>query len=135
MTSGPLRFLPMAAVMAAIFLLSHTPGQDLPQGFNGLDKICHAVAYAALAASCLYGLTAGLTQKTFAKYGLIVIFCSVAYGLSDEFHQSFIPGRSPSWLDIAADASGAVLAVLSWGWWRHGGRNRRRGGGKPPSSS
>jgi VanZ family protein len=34
------------------------------------------------------------------------------YGISDEFHQSFVPGRTPDVVDWLADTSGALLAVL-----------------------
>ncbi|MEZ4273606.1 MAG: VanZ family protein [Myxococcota bacterium] len=34
-------------------------------------------------------------------------FITILYGLVDEFHQSFVPGRSPDLLDALADAAGA----------------------------
>jgi VanZ family protein len=37
--------------------------------------------------------------------------CSL-YGLSDEFHQRFVPGRSFQWPDIAFDVIGALLGIL-----------------------
>ena len=48
---------------------------------------------------------------------------SAGYGVTDELHQSFVPGRVPSWLDIGYDTLGALfglvvaeLAVLFRGW-------------------
>ncbi|RJX27698.1 MAG: teicoplanin resistance protein VanZ [Desulfurivibrio sp.] len=117
-----LRFLPMTLVMAAIFFLSNTQGQNLPSAINGLDKILHALAYATLAASCLYGLHPAARDKGSLRPAAGVVFFCFCYGLTDEFHQSFIPGRSPSGLDIVADTGGAVLTVLLW----HGWRTRRR---------
>jgi VanZ family protein len=39
----------------------------------------------------------------------------VLYGVSDEWHQSFVSGRTSDLLDVAADASGASLAaVVLW---------------------
>ncbi|HHB76440.1 MAG TPA: VanZ family protein, partial [Desulfobulbus sp.] len=43
----------------------------------------------------------------------VVIFC-LLYGVSDEWHQSFVPGRTPDILDIAADTFGAAVMVLLW---------------------
>ena len=112
------RLLPMLAVMALIFFLSHTPGNDLPPAICGLDKLLHALAYATLAATCLYALHPATQDRPLLKPGLAVIFFCLFYGLTDEFHQSFIAGRSPSWQDIVADTIGATLAVLVWGWYR-----------------
>jgi VanZ family protein len=121
------RFLPMTLVMAIIFFLSHTPGKDLPSAINGLDKVLHAIAYGTLAASCLYGMHPAARDKRSLRTGIAVVFFCFFYGLTDEFHQSFIPDRSPSWLDIAADTTGAALTVFLWHWWRTRGVGR---GGK-----
>ena len=43
------------------------------------------------------------------------------FGITDEWHQSFTPGRAVEFADWVADTSGAVLAVtlyLRWGWYR-----------------
>ena len=42
-----------------------------------------------------------------------VVFCLV-YGMTDEFHQSFIPQRSVSGLDLLADLVGAMLVCGIW---------------------
>jgi VanZ family protein len=39
---------------------------------------------------------------------------AVLYGLSDEVHQSFIPGRDASVGDVVADALGALLGAAAW---------------------
>ena len=50
------------------------------------------------------------------------MFIGAAYGLSDELHQYFVPGRTASPLDALADSIGVVLGVFIWGIlmdWRH----------------
>lgn len=42
--------------------------------------------------------------------------CSFLYAISDEFHQSFIPGRSASLSDVWVDTSGSLLALLLSIW-------------------
>jgi VanZ family protein len=49
---------------------------------------------------------------------------AAAYGLTDEFHQRFVPGRGPSLFDSSLDALGAALAMgLLYGLYRWLGRN------------
>lgn len=114
-----LRLLPVLIVISSIFLLSHIPGDNL--GFDspeGSDKIFHAIAYGTLALTVIYAVrTESDRRKTPLIKGLgIIIFC-IIYGISDEFHQSFIAGRSVDWRDLAADTAGALLAVLGWWHW------------------
>ena len=112
------RFLPMLAVMASIFFLSHTPGDNLPSAINGLDKICHAVAYGVLTLSCLYALTPWFRHRSFRQLASAALLFSLLFGASDEFHQLFIANRSADWRDLVADAIGSILAVFSWWIWK-----------------
>ena len=106
----------MAIIMGIIFYISHQPGDfsSLPQ-IPGIDKLLHVIAYASLAAAFLYGLHPLAKQPSCRDVAAVVavLFC-ILYGISDEYHQSFIPGRFVSVLDVAADGFGALFAV---GWW------------------
>lgn len=111
-------FVPVLSVMATIFLLSHTPGEQLPHSVEGWDKILHTIAYTGLGLAALFALRRNFIRRPRLTSLLVVLFC-LCYGISDEFHQSFIPGRSPSLADIAADVTGGLLAVFCWhGWTR-----------------
>lgn len=113
-----IRFVPVTLVMGTIFFLSHQSGEDLqlPNIF-GLDKLAHGFMYAALAAAMLYAAPRkALRLKPWRTGALIVILC-LLYGMTDEFHQSFIPGRVPSSGDLVADTMGAVFLV--WAWLRY----------------
>ena len=61
----------------------------------------------------------------------------VLYAASDELHQGFVAGRHPSALDVAIDASGALLALVIVG--RSSADHRRNrvqeGGGRPTVTS
>ena len=107
------RFLPALGIMVIIFLLSHTPGDDLPSQIDGLDKLCHATAYGVLAATVIFAMLPWSRHQEGRMAFGILIFC-LLYGLSDEFHQSFIPGRFPSGMDIVADGLGAALVLIAW---------------------
>ncbi len=120
-----MRFLPLLGVMILLFLLSHTPGRSLPEAtFFGLDKLWHALAYAALAAAALWAwLPQVIKRRSGQGLGAILLFC-LLYGISDEFHQSFIPDRNASPADMGADVLGAALFL--WCWWFYSARKVHR---------
>jgi VanZ family protein len=96
--------------MALIFAASSIPDLGgLPGGMS--DKSWHGIGYAILCGALLRALAAGrLHGVTWTRAAAAVILTTL-YGISDEFHQSFVPGRSPDRVDVAADFLGAALAV------------------------
>ncbi len=117
---------PVAVSMAVIFTLSamSSPPTPVPVG----DKTEHFVGYGVLGAvtarATAGGTLAGLSGGAAATAWAI----ATLYGLSDEYHQSFVPGRTPDPADALADASGAAVAI--GGLWASGiiARSRRRSG-------
>ena len=109
-------------MMGLIFYLSHLPGNSvqLPH-FRQSDKVAHAMAYCALGLSFLYALPSRWHARSLVLVGFsILLFCGF-YGLTDEFHQSFVPGRDVSGGDVMADVFGGVVAwalYAGWRWWR-----------------
>jgi len=114
----PLRVTLVLGMMGAIFLVSSQPGDKLrlPSYLN-FDKAWHMLEYGALAITCLIALppASQIKRKGLTALGLIGFAC--LYGLSDEFHQSFVPLRDSSLLDVLADTLGAALVAAIW-WWR-----------------
>ena len=54
------------------------------------------------------------------RVGLAISFIlSVIFAASDEYHQSFVSGRTASWLDFGIDAAGAAFALAVIGRWGH----------------
>jgi VanZ family protein len=91
---------------AVLFLLSATPldlDRDWWLGAN--DKLVHLGLYAVLGAALAFARARG--TKTVSHLAMIAI--GAAYGVSDEWHQSFVPGRVPSVGDWLADAAGVAL--------------------------
>jgi VanZ family protein len=115
------RFLPVVLVMGGIFFLSHQPGNTitLPDIVN-IDKVLHALVYATLGLAALYSLSPSWRRRRpGASACVLIVFC-LCFGVSDEFHQSFVPGRSVSGGDVIADTVGGVLALAGdWGWRRY----------------
>lgn len=108
---------PVVVWMAAIFTVSSSSPASLPRLSAPGSAAAHAFEYAVLAVAVLRALTgADLARVTGGRVLQAVAF-SFVYGLTDEVHQSFVPGRTPELLDVAADAAGAAAgAALAWAW-------------------
>jgi len=94
-------------MMAIIFTASSIPGDAMPR-FEAFDfsikKIGHAIGYALLAVSYFRG---------FGKRAWLAWLLAVFYAITDEFHQSFTPGRNPSvWDVLVYDNLGAIAGLL-----------------------
>lgn len=92
-----------------IFWLSAQESLPVPEVFNFQDKALHFGAYFVMA---VFSWRAFRHMKMNGPRLTIIsfAFCSV-YGLSDEWHQSFVVGRTASLWDWIADSLGAGLAA------------------------
>jgi len=103
------------AWMGTLFYLSHQPTLDTPLLFPGQDKLFHAVAYGILGFLLLGSRIPSAQGFTNTQVRSSIIIASL-YGISDEFHQYFVPGRSSDVWDWVADTLGAVIAVSLLVW-------------------
>lgn len=95
--------------MAVIFAVSSRP---LPR-YAGIlpDWSTHAAAYAVLAVLAGRAAAGGLGAPLRVRDALLVaVFCT-AYGITDELHQTLVPGRDASAWDVVKDAVGALIGV------------------------
>jgi VanZ family protein len=100
---------PVVLILALLFFVSsqsHVKGADLVW-----DKLAHAVAYGLLGLQVLRAFHGGLGPLRSGATLRAALF-TVGYGVTDEFHQSFVPGRDASVYDVLADAVGFVLAAV-----------------------
>jgi len=122
-------WLPLLAWMGMIFYLSaqpDLPGPPEPWLHAVISNSAHFGLYAVLAYLWWRALRSlrdrqgpqrACWEKVTDRGVLALVFLvSVLYGMSDEFHQSFVPGRHPSLLDLLVDAIGAGVVV--WVVWR-----------------
>ncbi len=106
------RWLVPLAWMAFIFWLSSQP--TLPSAPEPwLDKVVkkmgHFFLYAVLCLSWMWALRSeGRSRRWVIQVAVVV---TVLYGISDEFHQFFTPGRSPRLFDVFIDTMGALAAA------------------------
>ncbi len=105
-------YIPLAVYWTLLLVGTSLPADSVP-GFGIGDKLLHFFAYFVL--TVLLSLTLLMQNKYHflkEKYILFSIIIASVYGLLDEIHQSYIPGRSNDILDWIADTLGAITAVL-----------------------
>jgi VanZ family protein len=97
---------PVIAWAGLIFALSSVP--DLGTGLGGWDLALRKVAHVAE-----YAILGALLARAVGRTGIAVLIGTL-YAVSDELHQSFVPGRMGSPLDVAIDAVGVAVGVFAW---------------------
>ena len=100
-------FAPVAAYAGAIFVLSHQSQLPAPPGG---DKLAHFVTFAGLAVLSVRALYYGTVWPQSTVILGAALFTTL-YGMFDELHQSFVPGRSAAIEDAVADAAGALCGA------------------------
>ena len=104
--------------LALIFALSSIPNNfGATEDTLPVDKVVHVFEFGGLAFLLTWiGLRARerAHDGRFAAFvGAGAVVLALAYGVTDELHQRFVPGRDPSWADFGADALGAVTGALA----------------------
>lgn len=105
-------WLAAAGLVAVLWALSSMPARNLGAGWMWqYDKLIHGSVYALLGALIAGGGVArGWRPRWSAALAIAV---TAAYGLIDEWHQSFTPGRDASVGDLLADATGGTIGALA----------------------
>lgn len=103
-------WLPVIAYMALVFMLSaQRTLPSMPSGILSWDKFQHYLAYMVM--GLLIFRAAGRSPLLAASPYWQALIVGALYGASDEFHQSFVPGRNMSILDWTADVAGLLVAL------------------------
>src|SRR5215207_4888460 len=103
------KWLPALFMMMVIFLMSARTSSELPN-FDWADTIVkkagHMVGYAVLA--LLYWRAFDLKKEK----RWVAWILAISYAVTDEFHQSFVPGRHPSpWDIVVFDNLGSLISL------------------------
>ena len=101
---------PATVWATVIFSLSSVRWTDAPIGFEINDKLVHFGIFA------VFGITlahAGGRMPGRLGHGALLAM-GILYALSDEFHQSFVPGRTPSLGDLVADTVGLAVGYAGF---------------------
>lgn len=100
--------MPAAGYAAFLFYLSSQSNVQLPS-FPFIDKIGHFILYAGFGFFFARAILPFKHQRTLKKSILWAITGAVLYGITDEFHQSFVPHRSVEAADVMADMIGGIV--------------------------
>jgi VanZ family protein len=95
--------------MGALFISSSHP---VPEKVGLIpDKVLHFAAYFALGLLYVNALTNGFAKPMRWREALLAIGLSTIFGVFDEWHQSYVPTRSMSFLDVVFDFLGSSSAA------------------------
>jgi VanZ family protein len=98
-----------------IFYLSSQPSIETPALFPGQDKLFHLIAFGILGFLAM-GTRQASQQGYPTRQVWQVVFAVMLYGILDEVHQYFVPGRHADVYDVLADASGGLLGAWAMYW-------------------
>ncbi len=104
------RWGPALVMMGLIFFASSIPSDSMPkvENFDTLvKKGGHMLGYGLLGLS----LMRAQERSSWKSIGLALAGC-LLYAISDEFHQSFVPGRNAALVDVGIDMTGCLVALV-----------------------
>jgi len=108
-----LRYLFLAMAIGwsvVIYILSSQPGLGVPPLLFGQDKLLHALVFGILG-FLLAGALVPAANQARKRHILMAVGLVATYGVLDEIHQHFVPGRMPDVFDVMADIGGGILGV------------------------
>ena len=109
-------WVPPLLYMALIFVVSSLEQPPLPMPefeWLTIDKLYHFIEYAILGGLLAIAFVKAKPAVMPSKLiWLVAAVLSILYGASDEWHQSFVPGRFATLADWVADVLGSIAGVL-----------------------
>ncbi len=105
---------PLLFYCLLIFFLSGQSDLDSVSPVAIPDKIAHLVEYSGFGFLLMRLLRYLEPEAEFVKHLIWVLSIALLYGLSDEFHQLYVPNREFSWMDMLADGAGGYFGARIW---------------------
>jgi VanZ family protein len=93
------------------FFLPHASPETLELLHFFVRKCAHFTEYFILSLLILRGIRAG-AKGMHLRWALLTILLVAGYASLDEFHQSFVPGRTAAVGDVLIDTSGGAVALI-----------------------
>ena len=117
-----------------LYYLSDQPRLRFPQVLPASDTLVHVTAYAVLGWLWTVALRETWVGCSSLAALLFALSFTLGYGLGDEWHQNFVPGRVASPVDVVADMIGGGLGAGGFFLWtRRRAEEDARPSGRPPT--
>ncbi|OQX59333.1 hypothetical protein B5M50_03125 [candidate division KSB1 bacterium 4484_219] len=101
-----------------IFVGSSFESLSVPEiGINWEDKIAHLIEYGIFGFLITRALYFYPKLQNSTKVFRLAITLALVYGITDELHQIFVPGRDASIMDWIADGVGVLIGGMLFRWW------------------
>jgi VanZ family protein len=107
------------------FLLPHASPDTLAFLHHIIRKCAHFTEYFIFSLLVLRGFRAA-EKGTRLRWALLTILIVAGYASLDEFHQSFVPGRTPAVTDVLIDTTGGATAQFAAWSWMFVGKSREK---------
>ena len=111
-------WFPVVLYCCIIFGVSAIPNVQVPQTVFISDKLVHMCEYAILAVLFARAIRHASQTEWFLLIWVIAIFFVAFYGITDEFHQSYVAGRSSDLADWLADIIGGSIGAAVYLFWK-----------------
>lgn len=108
-----LYWLPVVAYCGLLYGLSAQSYAPHPS-FPYFDKLAHGALYAVLGFLAARAFSSGRTAWSPRFLLMAAALTAIFYGVFDEWHQSFVPGRMSDWKDTVADGIGGILGGVTF---------------------
>jgi len=111
-------WLPVYLYLLLIVIMSSLSKPPVPKlKFFEIDKLYHLIEYGILSFLSLRAFMNSPRKILSSDAVFFTVLTTVVFGLTDEIHQAFVPGRSSNIADWVFDSLGAVAGVLALKLW------------------
>ena len=106
--------LPVLLWAGLIFLVSSIPGSDIPPLFAYQDVVFHIFEYVVFGLLIIRALKSYYPILNITRCIYLTFLVCLIYAIGDEFHQSFIPYREATIVDVCFDSLGSAIGIWFW---------------------
>ena len=89
----------------------HQSNSYLKDANTVFRKICHSIVYLALAI-LVFNFVIRIMNKKLYIYNIICLLVCLLYAIYDEYHQTFVRGRTGSSIDVLIDMFGTIIGCI-----------------------
>jgi len=107
-------WFPVFVYSGIIFWVSSLPNLDAKVDIKHFDKVLHIIEYVPLGLLLSRAFCCSTDRLNNKIILILSLLLASVYGLSDEYHQSFVLGRDSSVLDVFADSIGSAIGAFGY---------------------